>query len=50
VGPGGLEEYSQRIAAIDRVDEIAPIKENEAYQRAYQKWKKELQNKLDKLN
>ena len=50
VGQGGLEEYSQRIAAIDRVDEIAPIKENEAYQRAYQKWKKELQNKLDKLN
>ena len=47
---GGLEDYSQSISSIDRISEVTPIKENEAYKMAYQKWKIELQNKLDKLN
>jgi xylulokinase len=50
VEQGGLEDYSQSISSIDRISEVTPIKENEAYKMAYQKWKIELQNKLDKLN
>ena len=50
VEQGGLEDYSESISSIDRISEVTPIKENEAYKLAYQKWKIELQNKLDNLN
>jgi len=50
VEQGGLEDYSESISSIDRISEVTPIKENEAYKLAYNKWKIELQNKLNNLN
>lgn len=44
---GGLEDYSQSISSIDRVSEVLPSKEKEAYHQAYQKWKTALKQKLN---
>ena len=44
---GGLEDYSQSISSMDRVSEISPPKEKEAYHLAYQKWKTVLKQKLN---
>ena len=44
---GGLEDYSQSISSIDRVSEVLPSKEKEAYHLAYQKWKTVLKQKLN---
>ena len=43
---GALEDYSQSISSIDRLDEIIPRKETDAYRLAYQKWKTELERKI----
>lgn len=45
---GRLEDYSQSISSLDRVSEVSPPHEKEAYQLAYQKWKAELKQKLNK--
>ena len=45
----GLEDYSQSISSIDRLIEVKPQKETDAYLLAYQKWKSELERKILKL-
>ena len=45
----GLEDYRQQISSIDRVSEVLPQKDTDAYQMAYQNWKAELKYKLDNL-
>ena len=42
----GLEDYSQSISSIDRLIEVKPQKETDAYLLAYQKWKTELERKI----
>jgi len=40
------KDYSDRVAAIDRVSVVQPEKTNKAFFDAYQKWKEELNNAL----
>ncbi len=45
-----IQDYSDRVAVIDRVSVVQPEKTNEAFFEAYQKWKEELKNALKNQN
>ena len=48
VNEGGLEAFSEKTASIDFMGEIVPQKNKSAYQQAYENWKIELENQLNK--